>query len=97
MAQAAVHAGHDPDRTSFVAALRIARATIAQGAFPPDPAAEHHWLHFLRRLIARLKPARRTRASPRVIKRKMPKWQVKRSHHTPWPQPTASVYNIIQH
>src|SRR4051794_10681057 len=36
MADAAVHAGHDPDRTSFVAALRIARATIAQaGAFPP--------------------------------------------------------------
>ena len=36
MADAAVHAGHDPDRTSFVAALRIARATIAHpGAFPP--------------------------------------------------------------
>jgi hypothetical protein len=36
MAQAAVHAGHDPDRTSFVAALRIARATIAHaGDFPP--------------------------------------------------------------
>src|SRR4051812_5788152 len=36
MADAAVHAGHDPDRTSFVAALRIARATIAHaGDFPP--------------------------------------------------------------
>ena len=36
MADAALHAGHDPDRTSFVAALRIARATVAQaGAFPP--------------------------------------------------------------
>ena len=36
MAEAAVHAGHDPDRTSFVAALRIARATIAHaGDFPP--------------------------------------------------------------
>ena len=36
MAEAAVHAGHDPDRTSFVAALRIARGTIAQaGSFPP--------------------------------------------------------------
>ena len=36
MADAAVHAGHDPDRTSFIAALRIARATIAhQGDFPP--------------------------------------------------------------
>ena len=36
MADAAVHAGHDPDRTSFTAALRIARATIAHaGDFPP--------------------------------------------------------------
>ena len=36
MTQAAGHAGHDPDRVSFVAALRITRATIAApGAFPP--------------------------------------------------------------
>lgn len=36
MTEAALHAGHDPDRVSFVAALRITRATIAQpGAFPP--------------------------------------------------------------
>jgi Insertion element 4 transposase N-terminal/Transposase DDE domain len=36
MTEAAVHAGHDPDRTSFVAALRIARATVAHtGDFPP--------------------------------------------------------------
>jgi hypothetical protein len=36
MADAAAHAGHDPDRVSFVAALRITRATLAQpGAFPP--------------------------------------------------------------
>jgi transposase IS4-like protein/DDE family transposase len=36
MTHAAVHTGHDPDRTSFVTALRIARATIAHpGDFPP--------------------------------------------------------------
>ena len=36
MKDAARHPGHDPDRVSFVAALRITRATIAQpGAFPP--------------------------------------------------------------
>lgn len=36
MAQAAAHAGHDPDRISFVAALRITRQTLAHpGAFPP--------------------------------------------------------------
>jgi hypothetical protein len=36
MTQAVVHAGHDPDRASFVAALRITRSTIAHaGDFPP--------------------------------------------------------------
>ncbi len=37
MWEAAVHAGADPDRISFVAALRIARRSIAQpGDFPPS-------------------------------------------------------------
>ena len=36
MAQAATHSGHDRDRVSFVAALRITRQTLAHpGAFPP--------------------------------------------------------------
>jgi hypothetical protein len=36
MVQAATHSGHDPDRVSFVAALRITRQTLAHpGAFPP--------------------------------------------------------------
>ena len=36
MNDAARHGGHDPDRVSFTAALRIARRSIAhQGAFPP--------------------------------------------------------------
>ncbi|OYV24282.1 MAG: IS4 family transposase [Mycobacterium sp. 20-66-4] len=36
MTQAAEHAGHDPDRVSFTAALRIVRQSVAQqGAFPP--------------------------------------------------------------
>lgn len=36
MGQAATHSGHDPDRVSFVAALRITRQSIAHpGAFPP--------------------------------------------------------------
>ena len=37
MTEAALHAGHDPDRVSFVAALRITRQSIAhQGDFPPS-------------------------------------------------------------
>src|SRR5450759_5743164 len=57
--------------------------------FPPDDndAGGALWLTFLRRLIARLNPVRRRRAAPRVIKRKMPKWHVKRADHASWPQP----------
>ncbi len=37
MHHAALHAGHDPDRVSFLAALRITRQSIAhQGDFPPS-------------------------------------------------------------
>jgi len=36
MADVAAHSGHDPDRLSFLAALRITRQSVAQqGAFPP--------------------------------------------------------------
>ena len=36
MTDAARHAGHDPDRVSFIAALRITRRTVAHpGDFPP--------------------------------------------------------------
>ena len=35
MADTAAHAGRDPDRVCFIAALRIARRSRAQGAFPP--------------------------------------------------------------
>jgi hypothetical protein len=45
MTDAALHAGHDPDRVSFVAALRITRATIAQpGAFPPEQHQGDNWV-----------------------------------------------------
>lgn len=36
MADTAAHAGHDPDRVSFVKTLRIARRSIAQGDFSPS-------------------------------------------------------------
>lgn len=37
MSQAAEHRGHDPDRVSFTAALRIVRQTVSQqGSFPPS-------------------------------------------------------------
>ena len=57
--------------------------------FPPhnDNAAATLWRCAIGKLVQRLNPARRTRANPRVVKRKVLKWSAKRSHHTRWPQP----------
>jgi len=87
---AAENAGRDPDRVSFVAALRISRRSIAQqGAFPP-----WHSRHRQSALASRHRRAHRpapapttTSRQPRVVKRKYTKWHVKRSRHHNWPQP----------
>lgn len=100
MADAAAHSGHDPDRVSFVAALRITRQTLAHpGALPPDQHGRDSpgWLDFLRRLLRRLNPMRRRRAAPRVVKRKYAKWHVKRAAHAAWPQPGDTTTIHIQH
>lgn len=99
MAEAATHSGHDPDRVSFVAALRITRHTVAHpGAFPPDQHAHDSpgWLDFLRRLLRRLNPVRRRRSAPRVIKRKYVKWHVKRAHHANWPDPQQTANYTVR-
>jgi len=60
MADAAQHTGHDPDRVSFIAALRIARQSVApRGAFPPEDhsATQHVWLTALRRLASPTQPS----------------------------------------
>lgn len=90
MFYAADHAGSDPDRVSFVAALRISRRSIAQqGAYPPETpdTTMRLWAHAIGELLARLLPKRRPRANPRVVKRKYTRWHVKRTRHRNWPQP----------
>jgi len=40
-------------------------------------------------------PERRLRKNPRVIKRKMSAWGVKRPEHRNWPQPTTQAKDSI--
>ena len=86
--EAAHHADVDPDRVSFVAALRIARRSISAARDFPPQTTDHGWCHAIVLLCQRLNPARRHRANPRVIKRKYLKWHVKRYRHQQWPRPT---------
>lgn len=89
MWEAAGHARVDPDRVSFVAALRIARRSISAARDFPPQRTDHGWRHAIILLCRRLNPARRHRSNPRVIKRKYVRWHVKRARHRDWPQPTG--------
>lgn len=89
MFEAAHDAEVDPDRVSFTAALRIARRSLSQARDFSPQSTDHGWRRAIALLAQRLNPTRRHRSNPRVIKRKMPKWHVKRTRHTDWPQPAG--------
>jgi hypothetical protein len=87
MHQAALGAEVDPDRLSFTRSLHIARRQVtSQAAFPPRRlarATRQAAAEALRHLL----PPRRLRAWPRVVKRKMSNFPLKRDLHRHWPQP----------
>ncbi|MBB4710760.1 hypothetical protein BJ965_000642 [Streptomyces luteogriseus] len=54
----------------------------------------------VREILARLLPRRRRRSNPRVVKRKMSNYKLKRIPHRNWPQPTrdpAEAVGIAPH
>ena len=65
MWEAADHADVDPDRVSFVAALRIARRSHLSGARFSPSALTTAGAHAIVLLCRRLNPARRPRSNPR--------------------------------
>ena len=79
-----------PDRLSFIRGLRAARRSTRThpGFSPPTIAAAHE--QAIAEILAEPLPERRLRANPRVIKRKMSNWRVKRPEHRNWPQPTRA-------
>ncbi|MEU9114859.1 transposase [Streptomyces sp. NPDC048483] len=96
MHQAALDHDVDPDRISFTRSLRIVRRQVpAQAAFSP-----HQTHRALTRTLAeigqRLLPRRRHRTCPRVIKRKMSNWPLKRTEHHNWPPPATTTVTITR-
>jgi len=47
-------------------------------------------------ILFELLPARRLRSNPRVVKRKMSAFGVKRAHHGDWPQPTRETRDAVR-
>lgn len=95
MHQAGLAHDLDPDRLSFVESLRLIRAAIPEFQLV-DPA--HHdrlWQRLLRDIARQPLPPRRQRTHPRVVKRKMSKFTLKRPAHRPLPQPTQPFSHVV--
>ncbi len=95
MYEAAVSVGMDPDRLSFVHAVRVLQDAIPE--FQMVAPAELPRLY--RRLLADIAkarlPERQLRSNPRVVKRKMSNFRLKRAEHADWPQPTTPFKHAV--
>lgn len=96
MHQAALHEGLDPDRLSFTRSLRVVRRQVpAQAGLSPGRLAGA-LIRTLAEITERLLPERRHRTCPRVIKRKMSNWPLKRAQHRNWPPPEPTTVTIAE-
>ena len=96
MHEAAVQAGLDPDRLSFVHAVRLVHDAIPE--FQQTAPADHPRLYarLLRDLARALLPPRRPRSQPRVVKRTSTKFHRKRPEHAHWPQPAGPFRQAVR-
>jgi hypothetical protein len=95
MHEAAILAEVAPDRLSFVHSVRILRSA----AFPAQIVASKQSADGYQQLLhdigqARL-PQRDNRINPRVVKRKMSNFALKREEHRHWPQPAKSFSETV--
>jgi hypothetical protein len=95
MHEAALQAGVDPDRLSFVHTIRVLHEAISE--FQMVAPAEHPRLYqrLLHDIAAGRLPARRLRSHPRVVKRKMSNFRLKRPGHRLWPQPAGPFREAV--
>jgi hypothetical protein len=95
MHEAAISAGLDPDRLSFVESVHLIRASIAE--FQMVDSAQHERLYqrLLRDIVRHTIPLRRDRANPRLVKRKMSNFKLKRPEHRSLPQPSQPFRDVV--
>lgn len=95
MHQAARKADLDPDRLSFVESLRLIRAAIPEFQLVHPSQHDRLFQRLLRDIARHLLPPRRDRANPRVVKRKMSKFNLKRPDHCHLPQPSLPFREVV--
>jgi hypothetical protein len=95
MHQAALRADEDPDRLSFVGALRIIQDSVADFEMAAPELVPRLCQRLLRDLADALLPERVPRIEPRVVKRKVIKWPLKRPEHYRSLQPTRPFWKAV--
>lgn len=95
MHEAALKAGVDPERLSFTHALRLVGEAIRDFALAAPEC--YHWLYvrLLEDMASRPLPKRRARSNPRVVKRKMSNFDLKREEHKNLPKPKLNFQEAI--
>jgi len=96
MHEAALKAGLAPERLSFVGALRIIQDAIPEFQMVDAAMRPQLYDRLLRDLAAERLPERRDRSNPRVVKRKMSKFQLKRPQHLHTPSLTHSFREVVR-
>lgn len=95
MHDAALLEGVDPDRLSFVQAVRLIGDAISEFQMTVPEQWPRLYQRLLRDIARHLLPERDNRVNPRVVKRKMSKFKLKREEHRHWPQPSKPFQDAI--
>jgi hypothetical protein len=95
MHEAALQAGIDPDRLSFVHAVRVLHDAIPEFQMVAPAERPRLYARVLHDLAAGRLPVRRFRSNPRVVKRKMSNFRLKRPEHRCWPQPAGPFREAV--
>jgi hypothetical protein len=92
MVQAAQQAQLDPDRLSFIGAIRVLQKAVPEFQMTAPEQLPALYQRLLRDISRKRLPPRRLRSNPRVVKRKMSNFKLKRVEHRAWPQPAVRSF-----
>lgn len=96
MVEAAAPAGLDADRLSFVGCFRILQCRLPECDARCDATLDQWQQAVLSEMRQETIPQRRNRINPRVIKRKMAKWNKKQPHHRRLPPlPKTFIETVV--
>jgi hypothetical protein len=95
MHEAAVEVELDPDRLSFVRSLRIIQEAVVEFQMVAPEQRPQLYERLLRDLARKRLPERKERSNPRVVKRKMSNFKLKRKEHTDVPKLERPFREVI--